>query len=447
MTSQTKILLAEDEEEVRFALKQGLELAGYEVIEFDSREGILETISRHLEGILISDIRLGSDDGLDLMQHVHELDDAFPVILVTGHGDVPLAVEAMRRGAYDFIEKPFPMAVLVGVVMRAAEKRRLVLENRALRQELAEESKLEGRLVGQSLAMQRLRSDILALSDTDADILIKGETGSGKEMVARALHEEGRRSGAPFVALNCGGLPADIIESELFGHVQGAFTGASSKRVGKLQYANGGTVFLDEIETMPMELQVKLLRVIEERAVEPLGTNELIALDIRFIAATKTDLEEAGRQGSFRPDLFYRLNVVTLHIPPLRDRKEDIPDLFNFLARGARSRYRKDIPDLTRSLLDRLMAYDWPGNVRELRNAADRFVLGLSMGLADGQGGERDDAVQSVTATLAERVGAYERQLIAEALKEQGGCRTKTAESLGLGRKTLYDKLKKYDLE
>ena len=443
MSSHPKILLAEDEEEVRFALKQGLELAGYDVEEFHSSEGILETISRHLPGILVSDIRLGSEDGLELMKQVHELDDAFPVILITGHGDVPLAVEAMRSGAYDFIEKPFPVAQLISVVTRAIEKRRLVLENRALRQELAEERELEGRLVGQSESMQRLRAEIVALADTDADILIEGETGAGKEMVARALHEEGRRSEKPFVALNCGGLPAEIIESELFGHIQGAFTGASAKRVGKLQHANGGTVFLDEIETMPLELQVKLLRVIEERAVEPLGTNEMIPLDIRFVAATKTDLEEAGRGGTFRPDLFYRLNVVTLQIPPLRNRKEDIPDLFNFLARGARSRYRKDIPELTTALLDRLMAYDWPGNVRELRNAADRFVLGLPLGLGDEV--IAPDAAEQLP--LSERVGAYEKRLIAEALRGQDGCRTKTAELLGLGRKTLYDKMKKYDLE
>ncbi len=438
-----KILLAEDDEEVRFSLAQGLELADHDVVQFDGAEGVLEFVSRHFDGVLISDIRLGQADGLELMQQVQALDDALPVILITGHGDVPLAVEAMRRGAYDFIEKPFPVARLVSVVERALEKRRLVLENRALRQELAEESELEGRLVGQSAVMHRLRADILALADTDADVLIEGATGAGKEMVARALHEEGRRAEQPFVALNCGGLPAEIIESELFGHAQGAFTGASSKRIGKLEHANGGTVFLDEIETMPLELQVKLLRVIEERAVEPLGTNKTIPLDIRFIAATKVDLEQAGREGTFRPDLFYRLNVVTLLIPPLKDRKEDIPDLFNFLARGARSRYRKDIPELTSALLDRLMAYDWPGNVRELRNAADRFVLGLSLGLDDDTINASDLAHQS----LPERVGAYEKQLVAEELRRQDGCRTKTAEALGLGRKTLYDKMKKYDLE
>lgn len=444
MTVQAKILLAEDDEEVRLSLAQGLELADYDVVQFEDAEGILESVSRHFEGILISDIRLGAHDGLELMQQVQDLDDALPVILITGHGDVPLAVEAMRRGAYDFIEKPFPVAKLVNVVERALEKRRLVLENRALRQELAEESELEGRLVGQSQLMQRLRAEILALADTDADILIEGETGAGKEMVARALHEEGRRADKPFVALNCGGLPAEIIESELFGHIQGAFTGASAKRVGKLEHANGGTVFLDEIESMPLELQVKLLRVIEERAVEPLGTNQLIPLDIRFIAATKTDLEEAGRNGSFRSDLYYRLNVVTLAIPPLRHRKEDIPDLFNFLARGARSRYRKEIPDLTSALLDRLMAYDWPGNVRELRNAADRFVLGLSLGLGD-EVIEPQSILQPTS--LFDRVAAYEKQLVAEELRRQNGCRTKTAEILGLGRKTLYDKMKKYELD
>ena len=445
MSKQTKILLAEDDEEVRFALAQGLELAGHEVVEFDNASDVRAFVSRHLDGILISDIRLGADDGMALMRQVQELDPALPVILITGHGDVPLAVEAMRSGAYDFIEKPFPVAQLVSIVSRALEKRRLVLENRALRQELAEERELEGRLVGQSPGMQRLRAEILALADTNADILIKGETGSGKEMVARALHEEGHRADKPFVALNCGGLPAEIIESELFGHIQGAFTGASAKRVGKLEHADGGTVFLDEIETMPLDLQVKLLRVIEERLVEPLGTNKQIPLDIRFIAATKTDLEQAGREGTFRPDLFYRLNVVTLNIPPLRDRKQDIPALFNFLARGARSRYRKDIPDLTSSLMDRLMRYDWPGNVRELRNAADRFVLGLPLGLPSDELGAL--AMSSGDAPLAERVASYERQLIIEALRKHGGSRTETAEALGVGRKTLYEKMKKLGIE
>ncbi|MCV6574966.1 MAG: sigma-54 dependent transcriptional regulator [Cohaesibacter sp.] len=438
-----KILLAEDEEEVRFALKQGLELADFDVQDFPGAEGVLEWVSRHFDGILVSDIRMGDADGLVLMKEVQEIDDALPVILITGHGDVPLAVEAMRSGAYDFIEKPFPVAQLVSVVERALEKRRLVLENRALRQELAEESALEGRLVGRSDVMGRLRSDILALADTDADILIEGETGAGKEMVARALHEEGKRADKPFVALNCGGLPAEIIESELFGHVQGAFTGASAKRVGKLEHGNGGTVFLDEIESMPLELQVKLLRVIEDRMIEPLGTNQSIALDIRFIAATKTDLEKASKEGSFRADLFYRLNVVTVRIPPLRERKEDIPDLFNFLARGARSRYRKEIPDLQSALLDRLMDYDWPGNVRELRNAADRFVLGLSLGLGD----EVIEPQSLQASSLAERVGAYEKRLVAEELRRQEGCRTKAAEALGVGRKTLYDKMAKYGLE
>ncbi|MCV6600648.1 MAG: sigma-54 dependent transcriptional regulator [Cohaesibacter sp.] len=438
-----KILLAEDEEEVRFALKQGLELANFDVQDFPGADGVLAWVSRPFDGILVSDIRMGDADGLALMKEVQEIDDALPVILITGHGDVPLAVEAMRSGAYDFIEKPFPVAQLVSVVERALEKRRLVLENRALRQELAEESALEGRLVGRSDVMGRLRSDILALADTDADILIEGETGAGKEMVARALHEEGKRADKPFVALNCGGLPAEIIESELFGHVQGAFTGASAKRVGKLEHGNGGTVFLDEIESMPLELQVKLLRVIEDRMIEPLGTNQSIALDIRFIAATKTDLEQASKEGSFRADLFYRLNVVTVRIPPLRERKEDIPDLFNFLARGARSRYRKEIPDLQSALLDRLMDYDWPGNVRELRNAADRFVLGLSLGLGD----EVIEPQSLQASSLSERVGAYEKRLVAEELRRQEGCRTKAAEALGVGRKTLYDKMAKYGLE
>ncbi|MEP4030941.1 sigma-54 dependent transcriptional regulator, partial [Roseibium polysiphoniae] len=276
------------------------------------------------------------------------------------------------------------------------------------------------------------------LAATDADILIVGETGAGKEVVARALHDEGPRHNRPFVALNCGALPAEIIESELFGHEKGAFTGASGQRIGKLEHAHGGTVFLDEIESMPLELQVKLLRVIETRTIERLGSNKSIELDVRFIAATKEDLEEAGKQGRFRLDLFYRLNVVSIAIPPLRERLEDIPLLFQHLAVEARARYRREIPDISEGYLAKLMARDWPGNVRELRNVADRFVLGLESSA---------EAETEAASNLFDQVAAYEKTLIAAELKRNDGSIKATYENLGLSRKALYEKMKKYGLE
>ena len=442
---QSTVLFVDDEIDLREALAQGLELAGHSVEAYSTAESVLDRVSRDFYGVLVTDIRMPGMDGLSLMKAAFEIDTALPVILITGHGDVPLAVEAIRAGAYDFMEKPFPVARLSAVIERALHQRRLVLENRVLREQLGDTAGLAARLVGRAPAIERLRAAVKALSATDADVLILGETGSGKEVVARALHEEGIRKDGPFVALNCGALPAEIIESELFGHEQGAFTGASRQRIGKLEHANGGTVFLDEIESMPLELQVKLLRVIEDRSIERLGSNKSISLDVRFVAATKVDLERESEAGRFRRDLYYRLNVVSLDIPPLRDRREDIPLLFHHLAREARARYRREIPDFTPEMMARLMARDWPGNVRELRNVADRFVLGVDK--ITGDGGEGVQDVVAGSEPLSVRVGTYERALIAAELRRNGGSIKATYEALGLSRKALYEKMKKYGLE
>jgi len=431
------VLLVDDEADLRQSLSQGLELSGQDVFATGQPEEALERINRAFYGVLITDIKMPGTDGFGVMRRAFEIDPALPVVLITGHGDVPLAVEAMRSGAYDFIEKPFSVSNLASVVERALDKRRLVLENRKLREELADRTGLESRLVGRTPAMDLLRRNVMALAATDADVLILGETGSGKEVVARALHDEGPRRDKPFVALNCGALPAEIIESELFGHEKGAFTGASGQRIGKLEHAHGGTVFLDEIESMPLELQVKLLRVIEMRTIERLGSNKPIELDVRFIAATKEDLEAAGKEGRFRLDLFYRLNVVNVSIPPLRERLEDIPLLFRHLAVEARARYRREIPDISEAYLAGLMARDWSGNVRELRNVADRFVLGLE------QPADPRDLTES---TLFEQMAAYEKALISAELNRNGGAIKPTYENLGLSRKALYEKMRKYGL-
>ncbi|WP_340115239.1 sigma-54 dependent transcriptional regulator [Pelagibius sp. 7325] len=442
-----QVFFVDDEEPLRDAVKQGLELCGHPVTCFSSARQAEAQLGRNLYGVLVSDIKMPDMDGLALLRRALEIDPALPVVLVTGHGDVPLAVEAMRAGAYDFIEKPFDTSHLASVVARALEKRRLVLEVRALRQELETGSGLEARLVGRSAAMERLRGQVLALADTDADVLLVGETGAGKEVVARALHDFGGRRDGPFVAINCGAVPAEIIESELFGHVAGAFTGAQKPRTGKLEFADGGTVLLDEIESMPPALQVKLLRAIETRTIERLGSNTPVPLDIRFVAASKDDLAAACRAGRFREDLYYRLNVVSLTLPPLRERREDVPLLFHHLAREARGRYRREIPELDGGLLAALMAHDWPGNVRELRNAADRFVLGLG----DVVPGGAVPALQESSGRwgqgpLSDRLDAVEKSILEAELRRHGGSLKATYEALGLSRKTLYDKLQRHGL-
>ena len=435
--SDPRVIFVDDEEHLRHAVSQGLELSGYDVTCFDSADRALESLGRGFYGVLVTDIKMPRTDGLTLMRRTLEIDSALPVVLVTGHGDVPLAVEAMRGGAYDFIEKPFDMAHLADVVARALEKRRLVLENRALREELANKRELEAVIVGRAEATECLRREVAAVAGADVDTLIIGETGAGKELVARALHDFSERKDGPFVAINCGALPAEIIESELFGHEAGAFTGASKTRIGRLEHANGGTVLLDEIESMPLDLQVKLLRVIESRSLERLGSNKTLALDVRFVAATKADLVEESRQGRFREDLVYRLNVVSIRVPTLAERRDDIPLLFQHLAREARARYRREVPPIGPEFVAGLLARDWPGNVRELRNTADRFVLGLES-LADPSKPDGD--------SLAARVAAYEKAILESELARNGGSMKATYEALGLSRKTLYDKLQRHGI-
>lgn len=462
---EPSVHLVDDDDDLRDALCQGLELEGMPVELHEDGSTLLARISHEAYAVVVSDIRMPGLDGLELLKSALAIDPTLPVILITGHGDVQMAVDAMRAGAYDFIEKPFSVSRLHAVVERALEKRRLVLENRILRSTLDDGDELALRLVGRTPGIQRLRQQIHALSDTDVDVLVLGETGTGKEVVARGLHECGSRAKKNFVAINCAALPADIIESELFGHEPGAFTGAAKLRIGKLEHADGGTIFLDEIESMPLDLQAKLLRAIETRVIERLGSNRPIPLDVRFVAATKTDLAEAGRTGRFRSDLYYRLNVVTLTIPPLRDRREDVPLLFFHLAREARARFRREIPAVDHGLEMQLMRRDWPGNVRELRNYADRFVLGMWSGFDEGEatatsngggaaglragaaGVEGPGGGAGGGGSLADRLTAYERAVIEAELARNGGALRPTYEALQISRKGLYDKIRRLGIE
>jgi len=441
VTPNLAVLLVEDDAHVRLGCEQALQLEDIEVQSCDSAERAMRRISADFPGIIVSDIRLPGMDGMALLAEARAVDPELPVVLITGHGDVSLAVRAMKSGAHDFIEKPFSPDYLVEVVRRALDKRRLTLEVRSLRAQLENRGQLEERLIGRSPAMARVRQLVASLANSAADVLIEGETGTGKELVARCLHEAGPRRSGNFVAINCGGLPETLFDSEIFGHEAGAYTGAGKRRIGKIEHASGGTLFLDEIEAMPLTMQTKLLRVLQERTLERLGSNTPIPVDCRVVAATKTDLKLLSDEGRFRADLYYRLNVATLPLPPLRERREDIGLLFEHFLLQASARHARPAPAPDAARLARLVAYDWPGNVRELRNVADRCVLGIEAGYPPF-----GDATAASASTLAESVAAFERNLIADALARNGNSLTRAAEALGVAKTTLHDKLKKYQL-
>ncbi|QIG50948.1 sigma-54-dependent Fis family transcriptional regulator [Nordella sp. HKS 07] len=435
------VLLVDDEEELRRSTAQSLDLAGFAVRDFSGAETALDFITQGFNGVLITDIRMPGMDGMTLMNRVRDIDPDIPVILATGHGDVQLAVKAMREGAYDFIEKPFNAQALADVAARAIDRRRLVLENRRLRAVAGKRDDIETRLPGRTQAIIDLRYRLRAVAPTDADVLIIGDTGTGKEVAARALHDLSGRATKPFVVINCAALPVHLIESELFGHEAGSFPGAIKARYGKFEHARGGTVLLDEIGSMPLDLQARFLRVIQDRVITRLGSNEAVPLDVRFIATSKADLEAEVAAGRFRADLLYRLNVVTLRLPSLAARRADIPLLFLQLVSEAAARYRRDDLQVSPQMLADIARRDWPGNVRELRNAADRYVLGLGFSPAD------EDAGPAQAARLADRVAQFERGVIAGALVASGGNLKPVYESLGISRKTLYEKMQRYGLD
>ncbi len=431
------VIVVDDEASIRSAVEQWLNLSGFEVQLFSRAQECLAQLPRDFPGVILSDVRMPGISGLELLAQVQHLDPDLPVILLTGHGDVPMAVEAMRDGAYDFLEKPFSPDTLLSSLRRALDKRGLVLENRRLHQQADSRAKLDATLLGVSQALQTLRRQVLELAPLPVNVLVRGETGSGKELIARCLHDFGPRAGKPFVALNCAAIPEQLFEAELFGHESGAFTGAQGKRIGKLEYAHGGTLFLDEIESMPLAQQVKLLRVLQEQKLERLGSNQSITVDLRIIAATKPDLLEEARAGRFREDLAYRLTVAELRLPPLRERREDIPLLYAHFAHHAALRLGRKAAPLGGPQLGRLLSHDWPGNVRELANAAERQVLGLQEPQA-----EVVDSGQS----LATQQEAFEAQCLRAALTRHKGEIKAVLNELQLPRRTLNEKMQRHGL-
>lgn len=435
--SGVSVVLVEDDENVRIGSVQALELAGFDVAAFADAEAALARVEADAAAIVVTDVRLPRMSGLDLQARLRGLDPDLPVIVVTGHGDIDMAVGAMRAGAYDFIEKPFTSERLADVCRRAVQARFLILENRRLRAEAVRAA--APAILGHSPAIERVRAFVAAVGPSPVDVLITGDTGTGKEVVARALHDSSGRKG-PFVALNCGALPESVFESELFGHEAGAFTGAVKRRVGRIEYASGGTLFLDEIESMPLGLQVKLLRVLQERVVERLGENRPVQVDLRVVAAAKGDLRGRAEAGTFRSDLYFRLGVAMVDLPPLDARKEDIPVLAAHFAADAALRLRRapSVPDA--ATLQLWMARNWPGNVRELRNAVERHVLGLPEPAATAA------PPLPPGSALPDLVNGFERTTIERALAEAGGSVRDAAERLGIPRKTLYDKMAKLGL-
>jgi len=449
ITPENTIFLIDDEESMRLSISQWLSLANHQVECFSDAASALNRLTAEFAGVIVSDIRMPEMDGMELLQAVMQVDKEIPVLLITAHGDIQMAVSAMREGAYDFIEKPFDPEILLETIRRAGEKRHLILENRCLKKQLEKGYGIENNLLGNSDIIQMLHREIHDLGPTDASVFLVGETGCGKEVVARCLHKVSERWDGPFVAINCGAIPENLFESELFGHEAGAFTGAKTRRIGKFEHAAGGTIFLDEITSMPLSLQVKVLRVLQERTIERLGGNDVIPLDIRIISATNSDPRKACRDGIFRQDLFFRLNLAEIHIAPLRKRGSDILLLFDYFTLQAADRYKREIPSLGNEAITTLMAYHWPGNVRELKNTAERYILSsLSVEKRIPYILQHTDTAiaKAHSSSLAEQAGLFERCLIEQSLRRHKGNITDVMEELNLPRRTLNQKMQNHGL-
>lgn len=449
------ILVVDDEEISRFVLREALGKRGYGVEVAPDAETALKLVNKQSFDLILLDIQLPGLSGIEAISKFKEIDPTLIIIMITAFGSKEMALDAMKRGAYDYFVKPFKMEEMEIVVKRSLERRRLDTEIRSLREQIRDTFQVRN-IVGKSGAMQDVLGLIGRVAGTTASVLIWGETGTGKELIAQAIHQHSTRQAKPMVKLNCAGIPEGLLESELFGFEKGAFTGATERKVGKFELADGGTIFLDEIGDMNLSAQAKILRILQEMEFERLGGVRPIKIDVRVIAATNRDLTEAVKQGAFREDLFHRLNLISIHAPSLRDRIEDVPILAEHFLDEANRRFQRQVRTISAEAMDCLMRYRWPGNVRELKNTIERAVI-----IADGdtlnskclpvqtaqQKGESSTPTTVAHGNLDETIRNIEKQLIIDALERADGVQRHAAKLLGITERVLWYKVKKYNIE
>jgi two-component system nitrogen regulation response regulator NtrX len=441
-----RILVVDDEERIRTTLSNILTREGYGVVSCGEGEVALSMIEKEEVDLVLLDVRLPGMDGIEVLERIAKIEDSPVVIMISAHGTVEMAVRATKLGAYDFIEKPFDLDKMLITIQRAIDYQRINRENIELRKRVGWEDKI----IGESKGMKRVFGEVDRASPTNGRVLIYGENGTGKEVIARAIHLRSKRKDGPFVKVNCAAIPHELIESELFGHEKGAFTGAISSKKGKFELANGGTLFLDEIGDMSLPTQAKVLRAIETGEVERVGAQRSIKVDTRIISATNKDLKKEISNGRFREDLYYRLNVIPINLPPLRERREDIPLLIDHFLKGLSSEYGKPPKTLTHEAISLLKEYRWPGNVRELRNFVERMVIMVEKTVID-----KDDLygllpiedMEEGMEGIKEAVRRFEKNYILKILKENDGNITKAAHQLGIERSHLHKKLKVYGIK
>lgn len=452
---QGKILIVDDKANIREVLSAILMEEGYEVVASSNANQAMEEIATVLPDIIITDIRMPGMDGIDFLKAIKEMDMNIPVVLITAYGSIESAVEAIKIGAYDYLTKPINHEKLKIIIQRALEKRKYILENKYLRQELQEKYSFCN-IVGSSKKMEKVFEMIKTVSNTLSTVLIQGASGTGKELIAKAIHQSSQRREKPFVGINCSALSEGLLESELFGHERGAFTGAIARKKGRFELAHGGTLFLDEVGEISPGLQVKLLRALQEKQFERVGGIEPIKVDFRLITATNKDLKNEVLRGNFRGDLYYRLSVITIRLPSLREKREDIPLLISHFLQKYNLREGKKIGTVAPEVMNILMKYDWPGNVRELENFIERAVVvcNSEMITADELPEEiqedlfgKEEEVYIPPSTIEEMdLHKKEKELILEALRKTGWNKARAAKLLNIHRRTIYNRIKKYSL-
>ncbi len=442
-----RVLVVDDEKSILMLLEEALSQWGYQVTSASSAVDALGALRTQVFDAALTDVRMPDMSGIDLLRELKKRDESMEVVIMTGYPTIASAVEALKEGAYDYLSKPLILDELRHLMQRLMERRFLRGEVQTLRMRLGEELTVS-ELIGSSAAMQRVKDVIGKVAVTDSPVLVEGESGTGKELVAAAIHRLSARSKGPFIPVNCSAIPRDLLESEFFGHVRGAFSGAVSDALGLFRGAHDGTIFLDEIAELPPELQVKLLRVLQEMQVRPVGSTKAFPVDVRVIAATNRNLEQAMKSGSFRQDLFYRLNVIRITLSPLRDRRDDMPALVNHFIRRFNKRFRRDVRGITPDALAALAAYDFPGNVRELENLIERaYAMGTRehITLADLPSlSSRPTLTPAIDTKSVPTLAEVEKDLILRALAVHNNDKEEAARALGISRRTIYRRLKEY---